>query len=281
MENEQPAIVGGSLTKEERISLEEYLDHIEDDETDSSERFLRKVSELRELVKNKYAGTTKKLDEILGEFPPRQYKRKYFSRSEPQTGDLCANVDYCIRIPDSSVLRGCFSEEIKENESKSGMAKLIGYTEAVYNKLPHLFDGLDDRSSRAMDVVWDEMSYHKVIRLEDVIRGELPAVCFEQAIALNHLISNDPEIKRLGGKSTIDNGYYMSNKGKFYEHSWVKLTFPRAYPEYGIDSTVYVLDAAFDEVIEYREKCDCSEDKYVRQQDSELKRAFIVILRPK
>ncbi len=270
-------IVGGSLTAKEQSLLEKYLDRDTETSVGTSKK---RIAKLFETVKTKYPGASKPLDQILDSLD-ENYDKISFSAAEIGPGDLCRNLTYLVSIPEHDIMKRLLSKEIEQNKEKTAIERLFGYPAAIYN-IPNLFDGLGKESDKAMDVVWGRLYDDKIINLQDILTRDLPAVCFEKALVLNYLLSNDPEIKRLGGRSTVGNGYILEDKDDFCEHAWVVLAFPKIYPDQGINSETYILDASINKVFEYKQSETSTAFRYVKDSDEKLlSEGSFVVLRPK
>ncbi len=272
-------IVGGSFTTEEQSFLEKYL-HKDGDPKNDTKEAGEKVKEISEKVSKKYTSLLKDLDEILSD-SDENYEKVNFSAGDIRYGDLCRNSTYRVLIPQDDIMKRLLSKEIEENKEKNPVARILGYVSSVYNRLPHLFDEVESEFYELMDKAWGELYDNKIIKLDEVLKGKLPSVCFEQALVLNYLILNDPEIKRLGGKSTIGNGFLLEDKDDFGEHAWVTLTFPKTYPEEKIMSKIYILDASRNLVFEYEPSDSSTALRYVQPSDEKLLEDGYFILRPR
>lgn len=267
--------VGGTLKEAEKEALKEYSDSCKRSSGIGLSELIKTASEN---LRRKYPGTTKTIEEMLGETGFEKYERRKFSDNEILPGDICRNDTYFVYIPDRKVLDNCLVKELEENKDKSVIDKITGYTQSIYKSIAHFLAGVNGDEEKALDIAWGDVYKKKILSLEDTISGKLPAACFEQALALNYLVSRDPEIRRLGGVSTLDGGYHLNRKG-FGEHAWVILKFPKTYPEQNINSAVYILDATAGKVFEYNKELDSTETRYVQEPSQPIEESTYFIFR--
>ncbi len=259
--------VGDSLNSAERIRFENYLSK---GALESSYPGLETLVEgSKQKLKKNYLVSLAREAEALTDSKFINYKKISFTAGNIQAGDICINVDYGVAIPPSEVLYNCcLKNELKENLAKMGIAKITGYVNSVQRKLKHSLGGLSGVELIAMEIAQDELYYQKIIPLETIIEGNLPAVCFEQALTLNWLLSNDPEIKFMGGKARVCNGYLLNRS--FVGHTWVTLNFPSAHPECGLDAKQYTLDPSYGKVFRTVMGSTYTRLRYIPQTDKEL-----------
>lgn len=273
-----PRIAGGSFEKEDWVRARKFEERELAEMVKPQKNALSEP--LYERLKQSYPGLPVKSEKMPGKPEDRNYKKFDLPEVELQSNDLCMNGTYCVSIPEKKVIEKLFSADIEENSHKDGLSKLWGYTRAVQDVVAHLLEDTHLGSRETLVKTWREIYRGRVISLEKFILGDLPAVCFEQALSLSCLIAMDPGIKMLGGKVRIGTGYYSLRKNRFGLHAWVKLSFPKKYPEHNIHSTTYILDPAQGGVFEYRESDDSTFPKYVQCTDGAL-RDVSGVFRPK
>lgn len=168
-----------------------------------------------------------------------------YCETEPVPGDICMGSGYGVSIPADEVLR-----ELCNNFSvaniKNGLERVLEYVEAVNVQMKHIANSANgEKPVMGLVYAFHKANQGKIIRLEDIMRGNLPGVCFEQAIALAVLINRDKELSSIGIKANVALGNYVRlgmNPDYGASHAWVRLSVPKGLEGRGFDHTTYILD---------------------------------------
>jgi hypothetical protein len=257
--------VGGSLTLSEDTIFQQY----------NFERYrfvgpFRRRSLYKE-VQRKYPDITSRLEDLV--VAAEGAELKPLTISEIRSGDICINAVYGIQIPENGIFDEYFREEINKNlEEQNLLKRLIGYTHSVNEVLPNFLKMYEERYRSILSDARAHLFARKFAGLEDVLSQSLPGVCFEQAVALNCLISNDPDLRRLGVEYRVVGGKVIfKSKSRWFQrigyevfnHAWVKITFQKECSESWITSDAYILDPDTDAVYEYDKKDVFSVLRYI------------------
>lgn len=230
--------VGAYLRKDDITKLRSYIKNTQEEHASQSslEKLLRLYPE---------TGTN------LEAFKERDYLRpQLYSRLLPpfeiRRGDLCGNGEYYVRIP-----KDVYTKNIAKTilaGKRPGLDFLTEAVSMVYNKIQHA-TGYFYKDEGAATIF--QTYKGKIIDLERVVSGDLPAVCFEKALFLASILSVDRRIKRAGirvylamGGTAKDNN---SGTSVGY-HAWVRIDVPDGFDKRILAHRSYVLDPTKDKI---------------------------------
>jgi hypothetical protein len=258
--------VGGSLSPEELELVKNLSFNQIEPKTKKAEKLLDSYIQK---INQRYPDMQSRLEDLV-EFSSEKYEYLPTESTDLKEGDICVNSDYGVKVPPAGKVSAIFNTRIEETRKKRGINKIISYTIGISRDMPHAFGVIGFYSAKTYNALSSAKNYllhFKKMSLEDSITGYVPPVCFEQALALACLLSEDEDIKRLGGKAHLtggmrfERGYFNRSKG--VHHAWVRLDFKDIHPEEGIDSHVYILDPAFKKVFSYDPNYTGSRIRYI------------------
>ncbi len=227
------------LNKQERVDLDTFLHREDITKIERGKPYLETLLEVYPALKNEERTRTVYQKNLNG----------YNTLGYPATiqpRDICFSFDYGVEMPDEDFLKKIGAGIFKGPED----INLENFSLAL-KKIWKTFYHAEDKCSAGFPQPAFESPYYdfmrskylgKTVKLEDVISGKLPGVCFEKALLLAAVLSVDEEIKRSGVGVYLARGLHASDGQTPGGHAWVRLEIPQRFDKKVFPYNTYILD---------------------------------------
>ncbi len=218
------------------------------------------------------------------------YNRLYYP-NQVKAGDLCFAGGYGVLLPkgrrfDNLITDLSYGHEITNLDE---LLLQLGYVHKRIRHYLHTF-ATKYRNEFFMAAPVFTRYQGRVMRLDDFVSGELPAVCFEKALSLAIVLSRDPALERLKIKSYLTIGYMLAkdkrdknrwSRQESGSHAWVRIDVPMSAEGFGLRAGSYVLDPSGNGFYSLSNETRHKSKKYIPFEKQNLWGSLYTTLRPK
>lgn len=258
--------------------------------------FKAKIAIYNEALKNKSIEKETLLEKILERYPALKTKQ-YGERIDGETlnnyerlnyplqiraGDVCVSGQYGVIVPKYQALNEISSLVNKTNPKPDlqYISKLVEAVHLTIEHAPRAFRKYDKSEMLTAGIIFKSYYQGKKMQLEDFLSGELPASCFEKAIALALLLSEDKGLDKFGIKTYLAVGARIFSGEYQSGHAWVRMEVPKGMEKFGLFEGAYALDPSDNKI--YRlENAACAKLKYVPYPIPRDDFLYVTVYRPK
>ena len=168
-------------------------------------------------------------------------------------GDLCFSLYYGVEIPNAAALKKIGKELFGGSRQQISLERLAAMVQKAWSMIPHVENKCNNylpppgHSTPFFDTMNSKYA-GKSVRLEDIVSGKLPGVCFEKSLLLAALLSMDDGIKKAGIGVYLSHGTHIEEGWVPGSHAWVRIEVPKSFDKKILAFKTYILDPTFNRI---------------------------------
>ncbi len=183
---------------------------------------------------------------------------KYPTSIQPE--DICFSLHYGIEIPNANTLKNMAEELFSGSPQEVSLERLAAIVQKAWSIIPHVENKCNNyllppgNSTPFFNIMYSKY-VGKSVKLEDIVSGKLPGVCFEKSLLLAALLSIDDGIKKAGIEVYLSHGTHMEENFGPGSHAWVRIEVPESFDRKILAFKTYILDPTFNRIFIWDVNC--------------------------